>query len=97
MRITILQRGAIKDKQIESLTAIYAKRFQRYGKLTIKEQKNPQWPSSHFRVICDERGEQPSSELFAKTSKNGRCNMGPFVLRWRRRWTRRRFFGPSAV
>lgn len=65
MRITILQRGALKDKQIEPLVQTYAKRFQRYGKLTIKEQKNPEWPNSHFRVICDERGEQPTSELFA--------------------------------
>jgi 23S rRNA (pseudouridine1915-N3)-methyltransferase len=66
VRITIIQRGALKDKQIQPLVDTYAKRFQRYGKLTISEQKKPQWSSGHFRILCDERGEQPSSEIFAK-------------------------------
>lgn len=67
MRITILQRGALKDRRMSPLIDDYSKRFIRYGKLTIREEKQPQWPSGHYRVLCDERGDALTSvELAAR-------------------------------
>jgi len=65
MRITVIQRGALKDRQLAPLIDEYAKRFSRFGKLTIKESKRPEWPSGHYRVLCDEHGTQPTSVVLA--------------------------------
>lgn len=66
MRITILQRGALKDPTITALAQTYVTRFQRFGKLSITESKRPQWPNGHIRILCDERGTQYTSLTFAQ-------------------------------
>ncbi len=70
MRLIVVQHGRIKDKQILSLRAEFVKRFQRFGSLQIQE-KDPKgdgtlWPpSSRWRVVLDEHGEQPTSTQLA--------------------------------
>lgn len=71
MRLTVIQQGKVKDANILALRAEFLKRFQRYGSLTVLE-KEPKgdtvlWPSSsRWKVLLDERGEQPTSEQLAK-------------------------------
>lgn len=71
MRLTVIQQGKVKDANLLALRAEFLKRFQRYGTLTVLE-KEPKgdtvlWPSSsRWKVLLDERGEQPTSEQLAK-------------------------------
>lgn len=71
MILTVVQQGRLRDQAIEGLRDEYAKRFSRFGKLTLleKEPKGEQslWPeSARWRVICDEHGDHLTSAELAK-------------------------------
>ena len=71
MRITLVQHGRLRDAAIIALRDEFAKRFQRFGALTIIEREPrgdaPLWPdAARWRVALDERGEDLSTEAFAK-------------------------------
>ena len=66
LRITIVQRGALKDRAIQGLCDEYRKRFRSFGQLHIVEQKQPRWPTDHLRVLCDERGASYTSPGLAQ-------------------------------
>lgn len=66
LRITIVQRGSVKDRAIQGLCAEYCKRFRAFGSLQIIEQKQSRWPTDHLRVLCDERGSEYSSVALAQ-------------------------------
>ncbi len=66
MRLIVVQHGRLRDAHVLALRAEYLKRFQRFGALTVVE-REPKgeavlWPdSARWRVVLDERGEQPTS------------------------------------
>jgi 23S rRNA (pseudouridine1915-N3)-methyltransferase len=68
MKLSVVQRGKLRDRQIEALRDEYVKRFRRYGTLAVVEsEREPLWPASaRWKVLLDERGEQPTSEELSK-------------------------------
>ena len=71
MRITVLQRGKLKDRHIEALRDEYVKRFRRFGTLHIIERETKDsealWPkTTAYRIVCDERGDQVTSPQLAQ-------------------------------
>lgn len=87
MRLTVIQNGRIRDKHIRALRDDYAKRFSRYGKLSLEE-KNPKpgqdlWPSTkHYRILLDENGRNYTSEALAQALQKWTMQHGPcaFVI-----------------
>lgn len=71
MNLTVIQTGRLRDPQVAALRDEYLKRFKRFGTLTVAEREpkgdTPLWPAqARWRVVLDERGNQPTSEVFAK-------------------------------
>jgi 23S rRNA (pseudouridine1915-N3)-methyltransferase len=71
VNLTVVQHGRLRDPHVAALRDEYVKRFKRFGSLTIVEREpkgeTPLWPATaRWRVILDERGDQPTSEAFAK-------------------------------
>ncbi len=73
MRITVLQRGRIKDALVKAYRDEYVKRFRRYGELAVTERGGETdeasiFPAARaFRIAFDERGKMLSSEEFARS------------------------------
>lgn len=80
MRLLVLQRGALKDADISRRCREYCKRFQRFGKLEIRESKQPQWPASGYRILCDEHGDTYTSEQLAAQLARWSMHHGPITL-----------------
>jgi 23S rRNA (pseudouridine1915-N3)-methyltransferase len=70
LKLVVVQRGRLRDAQIEALRDEYLKRFRRYGSLAVVETERAGeafWPkSARWRVLMDERGDQPTSEELSK-------------------------------
>ena len=72
MRLTIVQRGRIRDPLVVAARDDYSRRFRRYGELTIVERPEKEtaslFPAGRgFKVLLDERGETPTSEELARS------------------------------
>jgi 23S rRNA (pseudouridine1915-N3)-methyltransferase len=70
LKLVVVQRGRLRDRQIEALRDEYLKRFRRYGTLNVVETERDGeafWPkSARWKVLMDERGDQPTSEELSK-------------------------------
>ncbi len=71
MKLSVIQTGRLRDRQILVLRDEYVKRFARFGKLTITD-REPKgdtvlWPTSaRWKIALDERGDTYRSEEFAQ-------------------------------
>ena len=68
MKLVVVQRGRMRDRNVLALRDEYVKRFRRFGTLRILERDAEGraadfWPEScRWKVVLDEGGEQPDSE-----------------------------------
>ncbi len=71
VKLVVLQRGKVRDRQVILLREEYLKRFQRFGSLRLVEDAKEapvQWPaSSRWRILLDERGAQLGSVELARS------------------------------
>lgn len=72
LRVTVLQRGKLKDDLVVSLRDEYVKRFRKYGELRIVERPEKDdvsiFPDTRgVRVVLDETGKALPSVEFART------------------------------
>jgi len=86
MKLTVVQRGAMRDRSILALRDEYVKRFRRYGTLRIIERAAEGkaaafWPEScRWKVVLDEGGEQPDSVELAKQLANWSMRHGEIAF-----------------
>lgn len=71
MKLLVIQAGKLREKQVIALRDDYVQRFRRHGQLTVSDVARPGeqgvWPGTRcWKVLLDERGEQWTSEAFAK-------------------------------
>jgi 23S rRNA (pseudouridine1915-N3)-methyltransferase len=85
MRLTVIQHGRLRDPHVAALRDEYLKRFRRFGSLTVVEREPkgeaPLWPATaRWKVLLDERGEQFTSETFARTLEKWSMHHGDIAF-----------------
>ncbi len=70
MKLVVVQRGALRDRQVKALVDEYVKRFARFGSLKVVETARGGaafWPRARcWKVALDERGEVLGSAELAR-------------------------------